>query len=126
MLWPAQKIMKHKIELSEDELNAIHRVGRHIKALREGKKISQMELHRLSGVAVDRIRMIEEGTITNPLFSTYLRLLNILGYKLDMRIVTKEYRDDNLCKKCGSPNIEYVTRSGQNFTKCNNCGKSYE
>lgn len=63
-----------------------------IKEIRKRKKISQLELARLSGVCKSNISAIETGIIKKPSFIDILRLSKILEVEI------KELYDEKIIK----------------------------
>ena len=60
-------------------------IGNKIKSLRKEKKISQETLSKRVGISRNTLSKLENGYIANISIVTLDRVLNVLGYQLDIK-----------------------------------------
>ncbi len=60
-------------------------IGNKIKSLRKEKRISQEALAKKVGISRNTLSKLENGYIANISIVTLDRVLNILGYQLDIK-----------------------------------------
>jgi len=60
-------------------------LGSKIRSLRKDKKISQEKLAKSAGISRNTLSKLENGYIANISIVTLDKVLNILGYQLDIK-----------------------------------------
>ena len=60
-------------------------IGNKIKSLRKEKKVSQETLSKRVGISRNTLSKLENGYIANISIVTLDRVLNVLGYQLDIK-----------------------------------------
>lgn len=63
----------------------IKEIGQMVRQIRLGKNISQKKLSEMCGVPANTISMFERNKLA-PSLDTLLRILDALGYKLDIAV----------------------------------------
>jgi len=62
-------------------------IGNKVKELRKEKGINQEELAKAAGISRNTLSKLENGYIANISIVTFDKVLNVLGYQLDIKIV---------------------------------------
>jgi len=60
-------------------------LGERIKTLRKERKLSQEELAKRAGISRNTLSKLENGYIANISIVTFEKVLNILGYQIDIK-----------------------------------------
>ena len=60
-------------------------LGERIKTLRKERKLSQEELAKQAGISRNTLSKLENGYIANISIVTFEKVLNILGYQIDIK-----------------------------------------
>jgi transcriptional regulator with XRE-family HTH domain len=60
-------------------------LGERIKTLRKERKLSQEELAKRAGISRNTLSKLENGYIANISIVTFEKVLNILGYRIDIK-----------------------------------------
>jgi transcriptional regulator with XRE-family HTH domain len=62
-------------------------IGNRVKELRKEKGIKQEELAKAAGISRNTLSKLENGYIANISIVTFDKVLNVLGYQLDIKVV---------------------------------------
>ena len=60
-------------------------LGSRVKSLRKEKKISQEDLAKTVGISRNTLSKLENGYISNISIVTLEKILNVLGYQIDIK-----------------------------------------
>ena len=60
-------------------------LGERIKTLRKERKLSQEELAKRAGISRNTLSKLENGYVANISIVTFEKVLNILGYQIDIK-----------------------------------------